>query len=115
MSLYSYKARLAQIIDDDALLVYVDLGFYIWTMVPVRLTGLENDNPDDPQVQKRQKQAVAYLEQFFADTDTITIETHIHDNGCWQADIIADGRTVNLHMERLGLLRGSVRALGIVH
>lgn len=112
--LYAYKAQVVDIIDGDTLLVHVDLGFYIWTMLPVRLTGLEHD-PHNALDVKREDQTVGYLKDLFADEDRVTIETHIHDAGYWQADIILNGRTVNQDLERLGLLRGTGRRLASVH
>lgn len=117
MSQYSYHAVIVEAVDGDSLLMYVDLGFYIWTLVPVKLTGLELRQPnEDPMILRREKQAWEYLQRLAGVDQTVILETHKHDDSAvWLADIIIDGRSVNEELERLGLLRGSSRGLSVVH
>ena len=117
MSQYSYNAVIVEAVDGDSLLMYVDLGFYIWTLVPVRLTGMELRQPnEDPTILRREKQAWEYLQKLAAIDQTVILETHRHEeNSVWLADIIIDGKSVNEDLEKLGLLRGSSRGLSLVH
>lgn len=117
MSQYSYHAVIVEAVDGDSLLMYVDLGFYIWTLVPVRLTGMElRAQSEDPLVMKRERQALEYLQKLAANDETVILETtRNEESGVWLADIIRDGKSVNEDLERLGLLRGSARGLSIVH
>lgn len=109
----TYSAKLVEIIDGDTLLVYIDLGFYVYTMAAIRLTGIDLDT--DPTSVKREEQAVKWMEKFFENVDDLALETYKDEEGTLTADIIVNGVTVNQEMERRGLLRGSVRFLGPVH
>jgi hypothetical protein len=113
--MYSYHARFVEVIDGDTVLLYIDLGFYIWTMAAARLTGIDLANDLAPIEIQRENQAVQWLEKKLADADTLIIETQKMPDGGITVDIIMDGRTVNQDLERLGLLRGSARTLGVVH
>jgi hypothetical protein len=113
--MYSYNARFVEVIDGDTVLLYIDLGFYIWTMAGARLTGIDLLQDLSPIEIQREKQAVQWLEKRLADTEVLQIDTHKMPDGGITVDIISDGVTVNLEMERQGLLRGSVKLLGIVH
>lgn len=109
----TYSAKLVEIIDGDTLLLYIDLGFYVYTMAAVRLTGIDLDT--DPTSVKREEQAVKWMEKFFENVDDLALETHKDEEGTLTADIIVNGVTVNQEMERRGLSRGAVRFLGPVH
>lgn len=104
--MYSYNAQLVEIHDGDTLVFYVDLGFYIWTLVPVRLTGIDIASPDKLD-NKRETQALKFLHDKFEGVEFCVIETHRDEEGDITADIIINGKTINQEMERRGLLRGS--------
>ena len=112
---YSYKCRFVEVVDGDTLLLYIDLGFYIWTMAAVRLTGI--DMPEHPTKAdlKREEQACKFMEKRFTDSDFGVIETHQNEEGQITADVVHEGKTINIELERRGLLRGSERLKGIAH
>jgi hypothetical protein len=113
--MYSYNGRFVEVIDGDTLLLYIDLGFYVWTMAAVRLTGIDLSTESSPIDLAREENAVKWLEKRLADIDQVQLDTHKSEDGSITCDIILEGRTVNQDLERLGLLRGSARALGLVH
>lgn len=112
---YSYKCRFVEVVDGDTLLLYIDLGFYIWTMAAVRITGI--DMPDQPTKAdlKREEQACKFMTQCFTDSDFGVIETHQDEEGQITADVIHEGKTINHELERRGLLRGCQKLKGIAH
>lgn len=110
-----YRARCVEIIDGDTLLLWIDLGFYVWTLAAVRLTGLDVPQDPTPFDLKREEKAKLWLEQRLANSETLDIHTTTDDDtGVVTADIIDGDRSVNLEMEKLGLCRGQKR-LGVVH
>lgn len=110
-----YKARCVEIIDGDTVLLWIDLGFYVWTMAAIRLTGLDLDQDPTPFDLKREEKAKIWLEQRLANSNTLDIQCTIDDEtSIVKADIFEDGVSVNLEMEKLGLMRGQKR-LGVVH
>lgn len=113
--MYVYKSMIIEIIDGDSLVMAVDLGFYISTMIPVRLTGLDYDKNNPIEV-RREKQACDYLVDFAENSDTLIMSTTRCDkSGIWLAEITHETLKVNEHMQKLNLLRGAGPSLGIVH
>jgi len=112
--MYSYNAQIIQIIDGDSLLVYVDLGFYTFTMAVVRLTGISLKTPSDTEEEKRETKAVNFLIDKFKAENQVIIETEMLED-CIRADIIFDGKTVNVEMEKRRLLRGVIPGLSVIH
>jgi hypothetical protein len=112
--MYSYYAQVVQIIDGDSILCYVDLGFYTYTMVVLRLTGIELKTPSDTEEEKREKKAVNFLADKFKADNHIIVETEALEH-CIRADIIFDGKTVNDEMEKKRLLRGTIPDLAVIH
>lgn len=105
--MYSYNVQPVDVLDGDTVVFYVDLGFYIWTLVPVRLTGVDLHMPLTKAEEKREKEAVKFLKDKFEGIEKCVIETHKNDEGDITADVVIDGKTLNLELERRGLLRGS--------
>lgn len=113
--MYTYKSMIIEVIDGDSLIVAVDLGFYISSMIPVRLTGLDYDK-DNPIEIRREKLACEYLVDLAENSDTFIMSTHRCDkSGVWLAEITHDKMKVNAHMQKLNLLRGTHPNLGLVH
>ena len=113
--MHEYKAQFMQVIDDDTVLLYVDLGFYIWTMVALRLTGLDAPQDPSPFEVKRAEKAVIWLENKFEGISHFIIKTIQLPCGTLTADIMLENRSVNLDLERLGLARGTAKPLGLAH
>jgi hypothetical protein len=110
-----YQGRCIEILDGDTLLCWIDLGFYVWTMAAVRLTGLDVPQDPTPFDLKREEKAKLWLEQRLANSEILDIHTKVDDEtGIITADIIDADTSVNLQMQKLGLCRGQKR-LGVVH
>lgn len=113
--MHEYRAQFLQAIDDDTVLLYVDLGFYIWTMVALRLTGLDMPQNPSPFEVKRAEKAVIWLENKLEGVGHIHIKTSQLPDGTLTADIMLENRCVNLELEHLGLARGTAKPLGLAH
>jgi hypothetical protein len=114
--MHEYKAQFLQTIDDDTVLLYVDLGFYIWTMVALRISGLDMPQDPTPFERKRAEKAVNWLDNKLENTGHFHIKTEQLPCGTLTADIMIGEYNVNLELERLGLMRGSsARPLGLAH
>ena len=110
-----YRARCVEIIDGDTVLFWIDLGFYVWTMAAVRLTGLDLEQDPSPFDLKREEKAKIWLDQRLANSSVLDIHCTIDDEtSIVTADIFDEGVSVNLEMQKLGLQRGQKR-LGVVH
>jgi micrococcal nuclease len=59
-----YRGKVVRVIDGDTIVVDVDLGFYIWTRIHLRLAGI--DTPElrskDPDEKLRAQEAKAFVE-----------------------------------------------------
>ena len=114
--MHEYKAQFLQTIDDDTVLLYVDLGFYIWTMVALRISGLDMPQDPTPFEVKRAEKAVVWLDNKLDGTSHFPIKTKQRPCGTLTADIMIGDYNVNLELERLGLMRGSsAKPLGLAH
>ncbi len=72
-SLYSYRARVIRILDGDTVVLSADLGFKVFTEIPVRLAHIDTPelrSPDDEEA-ARAMEAKRKLIELLADPNVI--------------------------------------------
>ena len=96
--LYTYRAYLDYVIDGDTVVLYVDLGFKMYSRQKLRLRGIDTPELKTPEGEK----AKAFVEEILKRTKMITIKTYRKDKyDRYLADIFVGSKEVFLNQKLL--------------
>lgn len=105
--MYSYKAKIINIVDGDTVDAEIDVGFKIKIIHRLRLLHIDTEemNSKDTQLKELAKAAKTYLIENLLN-QTVTIQTHKSDSfGRYLAEIYIKDLYLNEHLVELNLAR----------
>ena len=104
---FIYNAVITRVIDGDTVDATVDLGFRIFTILRLRLHGIDTAelNDRDPALREHARQGKQFVENLTLNKQ-VTLETFRTDKfGRWLAVIYIDGQNVNQLLLEHGLAK----------
>jgi len=101
--MYSYKAKVQNVVDGDTIDISIDLGFDIWHNIRVRLTGIDTPEKWYDYGKVVKKYVMAKLEN-----QEVTIATEKADKyGRYLVDVYLKDEleTFNMHLVKVGMAK----------
>lgn len=99
--MFTYKAKVINVVDGDTVDVLVDLGFSMLSKQRIRLAGI--DTPERGQV--GYTEASVKLSELVLDKDIELKTTKPSKYGYYLGDLIVNGSSINQQMIELGLAK----------
>ena len=87
--MWNYKAKIVRVVDGDTYDVEVDLGFYIYHVIRVRLRGVDTPEVFGPNATPEGKIASQYVKDLIEGEEVIitTYKSKPTTFGRWEADV----------------------------
>ena len=97
--MYTYNAELIRVIDGDTIEANVDLGFYTWKRVTIRLHGIDTPETRTKDLEEKKKGIAAKerLQDLLSDNKFLLVSQGLDKYGrCLGDVIISTGENANL-------------------
>jgi micrococcal nuclease len=104
---YIYNAKVTNIVDGDTIDVEVDLGFYVYHQLRLRLAGIDTPEMNSKILEERMSARAAkdYVTDRLLDKE-VTLKTYKKDKfGRFLADVFINGNNVNEELLATGLAK----------
>jgi micrococcal nuclease len=102
--LWNYNAKVLRVVDGDTYDVEVDLGFYVYHHIRVRLRGVNTPEIFGRNASEEGKKVAEYVKSYIEGKTVLigTYKTKPTTFGRWEADVIVEGVSVADHLVALG-------------
>jgi micrococcal nuclease len=102
---YVYSAKVINVVDGDTIDAEVDLGFYVYQRMRLRLAFIDTPemNDKDPEKRAKAREAKDYVSDLLLGANVV-LRTHKKDKyGRFLAEVFVSDKSINEHLIEKGL------------